>query len=78
MLSHVLNELDYDQESKSRKFGIDGTRSTPCAQVQLVKASKNRLLSTCSEKFSKSENIIQSQNVLNQECIIDASHRAHN
>ena len=78
MLSQVFKGWDYDRGSKSRKSGIYGTRSTPCAQLALVKARKNHLLSTCSYKFSKSENITHSQNLLNQELLWDASHLAQN
>ena len=63
MLSPVFKESYYDKESKSRKSGNHGTRTTPCAEVVLVKATKNHLLSTCSYKFSKSEIMTKNKNL---------------
>ena len=67
MLLQVLKEWDYEQESNSSKSGIDGMRSTPCAQLILIKASKNHLLATFSYKFKMSEIMRESQIIANQE-----------
>ena len=70
MLLQVLKESNY------RHLGIDGTSSTPCAQVVIISSSESNIIATWSYNFKKSHIIIESQTLGNQELIGRAPHRA--